>query len=151
MNLEKARSELLDWLSQLKFPANDSDKRWDDCLRLFPAAEGEEDLDSGIRLRMSVRLGTRNNQYEISVLECLETSARGTFLACCHLGANEMETQLRRLTTKSTAVRVEDVFKSRATIWVQSFHEGGLLPALDGCGRAILGQELIALEPPGQP
>ncbi|HOP06831.1 MAG TPA: hypothetical protein PLF13_06015 [candidate division Zixibacteria bacterium] len=148
INIEGVKGEMLDWLAQLKFPYNHSCNQWEDCLSVFPPTQEEIDLESGLRIRLSLRLRTRLNKYLISVLECLTPSARGTYIICCHMGWREKERQLQQLVEETYMGSFADVLKARQAIWVQTFHEGELVLALDCCARAMLGEELIGdLEP----
>lgn len=148
IDIEAIKGEMLDWLAQLKFPLNHTRRDWVDCLSVFPPTPDEPALDSGLRIRFSLRLRTRTNKYLISVLECLAPSARGTFIVCCHMGWREKERQLQQLVEETYAGRFVDVLKARQAIWVQTFRQGELVSALDCCARAMLGEELLGdLEP----
>lgn len=143
IDIEAVKGEMLDWLAQLKFPKDHSCNDWEDCLSVFPPSTEEIELESGIRIRLSLRLRTKQNRYLITVLECLARSARGTYIVCCHMGWKEKERQLQQLVEETYAGRFVDILKTRHAIWVQTFREGDLVVALDCCARAMLGEELV--------
>lgn len=143
MDLEKTKGELLDWLAQVKFPNYPGKGCWDDCIQTYPAAKGDEKLDEGLKIRLSLLLYTKTGRYVVSLMECLDPTSRETYILTCHMGWKEQERQIQEHLEQSYMGSFADVLKARHTLWVQTFKQGELGEAMDSCARAILGEELV--------
>ncbi|MEA2031199.1 MAG: hypothetical protein U9N55_06355 [candidate division Zixibacteria bacterium] len=143
MDLAKVRKELLDWLQQLPFPGNPDTESWEDNIREFPAQPEDEQLESGIRVRLSLPLLTKENRYLLSIMESLTPSSRNVYIVTVHVNWKDDEWQLQKNVEESYTGHFNDTPKARHAIWAQNFKQDGLGDALTNCALAILGHELI--------
>jgi len=142
MDIESTRRELLDWLEQLPFPAYPDVSRWEDCVKTFPLDENDKKSDSGLRIRLAVRLFTAQNRYVISIMESLDPSSRGVFILTAHVNWKESERKKQMMVDRGYIGHFDDVLKARHTIWAQTVRQGELHDGLNSCATAILGNEL---------
>jgi len=144
MNVERIRQGVLDWLRQIKFPSGPTNASWEDCLHVCPTEEGDEKLESGIRIRLSLNLRTAQNSYLLSIMECLAPDSREVYILSAHVNWKEAEKRFQKSLDKGYLGRFEDVLRARHTVWAQTFRESELPEALNSCALALLGNELVA-------
>jgi hypothetical protein len=144
MNVEKMREELLSWLAVMKLPVGVEAESWEDLIQVFPAEEGEQEMDTGVRARLALRLSTRENRYLISILESLEPDSRGTYLIGAHVNWKSDELKKQQRVDREYRGTYDDLLRSRHVLWAQTFREGELEEALNSCALAIMNNELVA-------
>ncbi len=133
---------VLSWLEQFKFPGPVERSSWEDCIMEYPASPEESELLRGRRLRVAVNLFTATNQYMISIIECLAPNVRGTYIITVHVNWTRHERQIQQAIDESYKGSFDNGLKARHVIWIQSFEEHHLFPALDACAVAIFAHEL---------
>ncbi|RKX24769.1 MAG: hypothetical protein DRP47_10855 [Candidatus Zixiibacteriota bacterium] len=143
MDLAQIRKEFLQWLEQLPFPGNSETESWEDHIREFPAKSGEEQLESGLRVRLNLPLQTKENRYLLSILESLAPTSRNVYIISVHVNWKDNEWQLQKNVEESYTGYFDDAPKASHAIWAQNFIPGELGHALNSCVIAILGHELI--------
>ena len=143
MDIEGIKQELLDWLAQIPFPAYPGAVCWEDCLQAFPAAPDEKQQKSGISIRLTLPLYTRENKYLIAIMESLDPASRGVYFLSVHANWKSNERCLQKALEEAYTGLFDDALKAKHAIWVQTFQKGELHEALNGCALAILGQELV--------
>ena len=143
MDIESTKQELLDWLAQIPFPAYPDAACWEDCLQAFPAAPEENQQKSGISIRLTLPLYTRENRYLIAIMESLDPASRGVYFLSAYANWKSNERCLQKALEEAYAGQFDDALRPKHTIWVQTFQKGELHEALNGCALAILGQELV--------
>ena len=141
MDVETVRQTFLDWLAQIKLPAFPNADSWDDCLMVYPPSPEEQFLEEGIKIRLSLRLYTSQNQYLISIMECLEPSSRGIYIICTHVNWQKSEWQIQKAVEEKYAGELIDVLKAKHTVWAQTFRYQEFHQALNSCAVAMLGNE----------
>ena len=142
MDIEGIKQELLDWLAQIPFPAYPGAACWEDCLQAFPAAPEEKQQKSGISIRLTLPLYTRENKYLIAIMESLDPASRGVYFLSMHVNWKSNEWRLQKALEEVYTGQFDDALKAKHTIWAQTFQQKQLHEALNGCALAILGQEL---------
>ncbi|MBU8934481.1 MAG: hypothetical protein KOO62_10805 [candidate division Zixibacteria bacterium] len=143
MNLELVRQELLKWLEHLPIPDNSENETWEQRLREFPAEPEDVGLESGLRIRLSLSLRTKENRYQLSILESLMPTSREVHIVCVHVNWKDTEWQLQKNVEQCYAGNFDDAPKASHTVWAQNFVLGQLGDALAACALAIFGNELI--------
>ncbi len=143
MDVERMREVLLEWLQEVKLPASDDIRHWDECIRVFPPKEGEEELESGTRMRVVLRMYTKENRYLISALESLDPKDRGIYILCAHVNWKGNEKAMQKTVDQGYKGYVEDGLKPKHTLWIQTVRWDDIHPALDRCAVAILANELV--------
>ena len=143
MDIEGTKQELLDWLAQIPFPAYPGAACWEDCLQAFPAAPEEKQQKSGISIRLTLPLYTRENKYLIAIMESLDPASRGVYFLSVHANWKSNEQCLQKALEEAYTGQFDDALRAKHAIWVQTFQKGKLHEALNGGALAILGQELV--------
>ncbi|MBN2227073.1 MAG: hypothetical protein JW763_06880 [candidate division Zixibacteria bacterium] len=142
MDIESVRQELLDWLEQIPFPDYPDASNWRDCIKTFPADENDQDSDSGLRVRLALRLFTAHNRYVVSLMESLDPGSRGVYILTAHVNWKEDERKRQMMVDRGYIGHFDDVLKARHTIWAQTVRRGEIHEGLNACAAAILGNEL---------
>jgi hypothetical protein len=153
MDLPAVKQTLLGWLAQWKRPDRD-DNDWTDLVQEFPATAEELEAERGTRMRLAVRLTTKENRYLIAILESLNPESRGVYFVSVHVNWKKAEYRHQEALEKSYAGQFDDMLKAKHNLWVQTFRTEELSDALNSCAVAILGHELMPPptgEPSGQP
>ncbi len=143
MDLPAFKKMLLDWLMQWNRPDDPDSNDWADLVQEFPADPGDNELTSGMRMRLVVRLATSENHYLIAVLESLGPDSRGVYFISVFVNWKENEYRFQQVVESSYAGHFDDTLKAKHTLWAQTFRPRELLDALNSCAVAILGHELI--------
>ena len=143
MDTPSMRERIIAWLGDLPCPG-EHDTDWGERLKEFPADPEEKKSDSGVRIRFALRLRTEQNQYLMSILECLAPSARGNYILSVHVNWDEQERKQQRMLEETYQDGFDDTLRARHAIWVQNFKEDELEQALSAGAVAMLGRELIA-------
>ncbi len=144
MDINEVKQELLDWLEQLDFSFPGEMESWMDRIKVFPPEPGETEMESGVRMRLLLRLYTQENRYLLSIMECLDPNARGAWLISVHVNWKINEWRMQKALEKSYRGKFDDSLKARHTVWAQTVLPGGLWDALNSCALAILANELVA-------
>ena len=147
VDVENAKQELLDWLSQLKLPAYPAANSWEDCLLVFDDKPGEEIPEEGLKIRLALRLFTRENSYLIAIMECLDQKARGVSLLSTHVNWKNDERLVQKAIEEKYVGQFTDMPRAKHIIWAQTFRERELHEALNATAIAILGHELVGERP----
>jgi len=144
MDLPAFKKMLLDWLMQWNRPDDPDSNDWADLVQEFPADPGDNELTSGMRMRLVVRLATSGNRYLIAVLESLDPHNRGVYFISVFVNWKEDEYRLQQMIEENYAGHFDGALKAKHTLWAQTFRQRELLDALNSCAMAVLGHELIA-------
>lgn len=147
MDISEIKKDFLEWLSQVKFPPYPNATSWENCLRVFPPAKDEQELDSGRRVRLVLPLQTKENLYAISIIENLEPSNRGVYTLTVHVNWKQDEWHKQKIVEIGYKGEFIDAPKARHTIWAQTVRPGFLWEGLNACAIAILGNELVGSTP----
>ncbi len=134
---------LLKWLGQWNRPDNPDSNDWADLVQEFPADPGDNELTSGMRMRLVVRLATSGNRYLVAVLESLDPHSRGVYFISVYVNWKESEYRFQQVVESSYVGHFDGTLKAKHTLWAQTFRRRELLDALNSCAVAILGHELI--------
>ena len=137
------KTVLLKWLGQWNRPDNPDSNDWTDRVQEFPADPGDNELTSGMRMRLVVRLTTSGNRYLIAILESLDPHSRGVYFISVFVNWKENEYRFQQVVESSYADHFDGTLKAKHTLWAQTFRRRELLDALNSCAVAILGHELI--------
>ena len=143
MDLPVLKKVLLEWLMQWNRPDNPNSNNWNDLVQEFPADPGDNELTSGTRMRLVVRLATSENRYLIAILESLDPNSRGVYFISVFVNWKEDEYRFQHVVESSYAGHFDGTLKAKHTLWAQTFRQRELLDALNSCAVAILGHELI--------
>lgn len=144
MDIEEVKKELLQWLEELKLSPTSESMDWEGRIKVCPADAVDHELDSGTRVRLSLRLDTQKNRYLISIMESLNIYSRENYILSLHVNWNETERQMQRMVDQAYTGGFADTLKAKHVLWAQTFRMGGLSEALNHCAAAILGNELTA-------
>lgn len=147
MDVEAVKTDLLDWLVELKLPSGCKAASWADLIHVFPADPEDVKQTSGVRVRLALQLNTRQNKYLVSVMECLNRDSRGVYLISVHVNWRVPERQVQKLIDENYRGHFDDVLRARHTLWAQTFRPEELGEALGSCVKAILSNELVAAKP----
>jgi hypothetical protein len=147
MDVETVKTDLLDWLAELKLPSGCKAASWAELIHVFPAGPEDVERTAGVRVRLALRLDTRDNKYIISIMECLNRDSRRVYLISVHVNWNVSERQVQKLIDEKYRGHFDDVLRARHSLWAQTFRAGELGDALDSCIKAILSNELVAALP----
>ncbi|MBN1212828.1 MAG: hypothetical protein JXA92_09655, partial [candidate division Zixibacteria bacterium] len=143
IDTDEVKEEFLAWLAEVKFPAYPDAKSWEECLQVFPPDPEEKQLDSGRRIRLALRLYTRENQYLVMLSENLAPESRGVYSLSVHVNWRDKEKHLQRLVEETYTGHFEDSLRSKHTLWAQTVRVEDIQDALGNCATAILGNELV--------
>jgi len=143
MDVRYFKAQFLEWLSEMKFPGYASADSWEECLKVFPPEAGEDKKESGLRLRMALRLYTVNYQYLISVMESLDVDSRGSYIMTVHVNWKKEEKRQQKKLEENYIGHFDDSLRARHVIWAQTFRKEEFVEGLNSCARAILANELI--------
>ncbi|MCK5128056.1 MAG: hypothetical protein KAR42_17500 [candidate division Zixibacteria bacterium] len=143
MDIEKIKKQFLGWLAKLNFPAYPEKETWEDCLNIIPHNEGGKNLESGVKIRLSLTLYTQANKYLLSIMECFDPEARGYYIFTVHTNWDENEKRLLKRIDNQYVKEFDGSLKAKHTVWAQTFSEDKLHEALDAGAVAILSHELI--------
>jgi len=141
MNLEAIKSELLQWLAELKLPPGIEATNWEELLQEFPS-DPDDNRESGLAVRLALRLCTRENRYLISIMECLDPDSRGVGIVSAHVNWQAYERMIQKAIDESYRGQFDDLLRAKHTLWVQTFRPRELVEALNYCAMAILSNEL---------
>ena len=143
------------WLQMLGPGRDTGAEDWSKRIKVFPTEPGDEQLDSGVRLRIALRLNTNQNRYLISILECLAPADHGVCILTVHMNWIDKELMQQRIVEQTYTGQSDDSLRACHIIWVQNFRRPDFFDALAGAAVAILGRELVTKPPepdqPGQP
>lgn len=145
--LHKIQAELYDWLSELKFPGNNSASSWEEAVIEYEITPEDLEAKEGVRVRFAIKLYTQENQYLISILESLNPIDAGNFILTVHVNWQALELRKRQVLEETYGANFDGNLKPKHTLWAQSFIEGELAPALCAGAVAILGHELKPAPP----
>lgn len=148
MNIEGVRGDLLDWLAEFRLPSGSQAQSWADLVQVFPAEPEDKEATSGVRIRLALRMATKENQYLIAIMECLARDSRGVYLLSVHVNWKPREQQIQKLVEEHYRGHFDDVLRARHTLWAQTFRDGELSEALTSSVKAILSNELVAQKLP---
>ncbi len=143
LDVAGTKTVLLKWLSRWNRPDNPDSNDWADLVQEFPADPGDNELTSGTRMRLAVRLNTKANRYLLAILESLDPHSRGVYFISVFVNWKEDEYRFQQVVENSYAGHFNDALKAKHTLWAQTFRQRELLDALNSCAVAILGHELI--------
>lgn len=144
MNIELIRAELIDWLSQISFPAYPNAASWEECIVTYPEKNDKKvPPGDGIKLRLSLKLYTTQHHYLLSIIECFNPDASKVGILTIHVNWDEKEYNIQKSIETSYKQQFEDSLHARQTIWAQSFYFTEFCEALNSCALAILGNELL--------
>jgi hypothetical protein len=147
VTFEEMKEDVSEWLAQLRFPDIPGVKEWSDCIRLFPPGPDEESLTVGVKVRLAFQLYTSQNQYLVSVMECLKPEDRDVYILAAHVNWKSGEWEKQKKIDEAYGGRFVDALRGRHTVWTQTFRKGELHGALDAAAIAILGHELVGTPP----
>nr|MBN2276622.1 hypothetical protein [candidate division Zixibacteria bacterium] len=142
MDVEEVKKDLVEWLEQIPFPNYPGAASWADCIKTFPAKPEEQQMESGMRLRVNFRLYTDDNEYLVSFLESLNPNSRGKYILTVHVNWQKQEKQIQEQLETIYFGKFDDGLKAKHTIWAQTIEKEQIRAALDSCAIAILGNEL---------
>lgn len=143
MSLERTKSDLLDWLCQLKFPAYPNASGWEDCITMYPDKDPDAPRpNEGIKLRFTLKLYTYEHRYLISIIECFDPDSSNVGIITVHMNWDEKEYNLQKTIETSYKQFFQDSIRAKQIIWAQSFYFDELYEALNCCAMAILSNEL---------
>ncbi|MDD3732569.1 MAG: hypothetical protein PHU88_09370 [candidate division Zixibacteria bacterium] len=143
MDIDRMRDEFLTWLAQLKLPADADVSSWLECVKVFRPEPGEGSLESGRRIRIALRLYTRENQYLLSISESLNPENRGVYTMAVHVNWQDREKHMQELVEKSYTGKFNDSLRAKHTLWAQTFRMEEIQDAFNSCAIAMLGNELV--------
>ncbi len=146
-DMELVKQALMDWLAQMKLPACSTAGSWEDCLMVFDDKPGEELPDEGLKIRLALRLFTRENSYLIAIMECLGRGARGVLLLSTHVNWKEDERMAQKAIEEKYVGQFTDMPRAKHIIWAQTIQEQELHEAMNAAAIAILGHELVGERP----
>jgi hypothetical protein len=149
MDLDILELDFIDWLKQIKLPIDSKSDLWIDYLQVTPPTPEDKELESGLKVRLSLKLFTKENKYLISVLESFNQNKKGRYALCCHVNWKGPERRIQKMVDEGYVGHFDDILKSRHTIWAQTLVVGGLQEALNCVAKAILEHELVC-EPSGE-
>ncbi len=144
MDIAAARKELLEWLAPLRLPAGVEAVSWEDLIQQIPTHPEEEKESTGLRVRLALRLCTREHRYLISIMECLDPDSRDVYTVSTHVDWKSDERQMQKLVDEGYRGQFDDLLRARHTLWAQTFREKQLGSALNCCATAILANEMVA-------
>lgn len=142
MNVEEFRLKMLGWLAQFDFPAYPDARSWTEVLRSFPTLPGEETKESGLKVRLTLYLYTRQCPYLITVIENFNPDSRGVYILSAHVNWKGREKRLQRTLESGYTGKFDDILRAKHTVWAQTFRESEFIEALNSCAVAMLGREL---------
>ncbi len=145
--LEEMHEDLLEWLAQLRFPETPGAKGWHQCVRIIPPAPDDEETDVGVKVRLAFRLFTPQNQYLVSIMECLSPEDRDVHILTVHVNWKKGEWEKQKRIDEAYGGRFVDALRGRHSVWTQTFRKGEIHSALDAAAIAILGHELVGTPP----
>lgn len=148
LDIEKMRKELLDWLEQIKLPADTGQSSWNGLIKTFPPKPKEELEQSGTRLRISLSLLTVQNRYLLTILENLKPSARGVYTVALFVNPKQEQRQMQKMVEEAYLGGVDDLPRANDVLWAQTIRYGELANALNSGTKAILSRELVGKQPP---
>ena len=143
MDTEDTKQTLLDWLTQIKFPAYPKASSWEECIQIFPSKPEDQKRESGLDIRLALRLYTKENTYLICIMECLNPESRGIYILTTHINWKADEWQVQKDIEERYLGEFNDMPRSRHIIWAQTFRPKELQEALNASAIAILGHELV--------
>lgn len=143
LNLEAIKEELLQWLAELKLPPEIEATSWEELLQEFPS-DPDDNRESGLAVRLALRLCTRENRYLISIMECLDPDSRGVGIISAHVNWQAHERMIQKAIDESYRGQFDDLLRAKHTLWAQTFLPRELREALNYCAMAILSNELTA-------
>jgi hypothetical protein len=146
INIDEVKEEFLAWLSEVRFPAHPNAASWEECLQVFPPELEEKELLSGRRIRLALRLYTRENQYLIALSENLASESRGVYSLSVHVNWREKEKLLQKQVEETYTGHFDDSLRAKHTLWAQTVRIKDIQDALGSCATAILGNELVGRE-----
>lgn len=147
MKTEAVKDELLNWLAEFRLPSGSQGQSWSDLVQVFPSDPEDLVATTGVRIRLALLMATRENQYLIAIMECLELDSRGVYLMSVHVNWKFHEQQIQRLVEENYRGQFDDILRARHTLWAQTFRDGELADALTSSVKAILSNELVAQKP----
>lgn len=142
LDLDAVKTELFQWLAELKLPAEAEVSSWEELVREFPA-ELEDKERTGVRVRLALGLCTKENRYLISIMECLDVDSRGVYLISAHVNWKADELKIQKKVDEGYLGHFDDVLRAKHALWAQTFRLQEFTDALGRCAIAILGHELV--------
>jgi hypothetical protein len=145
IDVDAVKKEVLEFLTQVKFPGYPDADSWDEAVKTFPATVEEQEMLDGRRLRLAFRLFTKTNQYLISIIESLHIQGRGVYIMCVHVNWQTTEKRIQKNLEETYTGEFKDTLRTKHTIWAETFRSEELKNALTDCFIAILGYELVSV------
>ncbi|MCD6248780.1 MAG: hypothetical protein J7J98_00435 [candidate division Zixibacteria bacterium] len=140
---DKLKELLNNWLAEVKIPSGTAADSWEDLIQEFPVNR-DEVPESGLELRLAIRLATSNNRYLITVMECMSLDSRGIGIVSTHINWKPNERRKQATVEKTYTGEFDDILRAKHTLWAQSFKIEDFTSALCSCAIAILSMELTA-------
>jgi len=138
---DKLKEQLLNWLAEIRIPTGTAADSWEDLIQEFPTNK-DEVPESGLELRLAIRLATRENRYLITVMECMSLDSRGIGIVSTHINWKPNERRIQATVEKTYTGEFDDILRAKHTLWAQSFKIEDFMAALCNCAIAILSMEL---------
>jgi len=147
LDVERMRLSFLSWLAELKLPSSPEPTTWSEHIKTFPASDDDKKQNAGTRLRVALRLYTKENQYLIAVTESLVPANRGVYSLSLHVNWKDHERLQQKILEETYTGKFDDTLRARHTLWAQTVRWGDIADALNACAIMILGNELVAAPP----
>lgn len=142
-DVEALKSALVEWLAEVRLPHDSEKKSWDETIRVIPPDPNEEE-QTGVKVRLALRLCTHRNLYLISIMESLDSDSRGICMISLYVNWTADERQKQKMIEEGYFDGFDDVLRARHSLWAQTFLPEELADALNHCAIAILSHELTA-------
>jgi len=142
MDVDEVKKEVVEWLDDIPYPEYPNKNSWAECVTTYPAKPEDKELESGIRLRISFKLYTADNEYLVSMLESLSPESRNTYFLTVHLNWKKHEKLVQEKIEMNYRGHFDDILKAKHTVWAQTFEMPEIREALGNAAKAILGLEL---------
>lgn len=143
--LESARKETLDWLTNLIISPDVERLDWEKALKFFPPDPEEDEGETGFKIRLAVRLHTRENRYLITIIGSLDPADEARFIICAHVNWKSQELKMKTMLEEAYSGNFDQhILTGSHVLWIQIVTPGEFHEALNSCATGILGHELVS-------
>jgi hypothetical protein len=139
------KQQLLGWLQQFPIPKGSIDSSWESSIRDYTTGDDsipEEILE--LSVLFSVPLYTLRERYLILIKGCNESEIKDMGIVSVSVDRQTASLKMHAKLTDTYHTGGEPEPLAIHTLWIENFRSDELRPALDNCGLAILGNELIS-------
>lgn len=145
LNPPLIKDQLLAWLEQFPMPRGSIDGSWGETIKDYTTGDStipQEIMDLGVLF--AVPLYTIRERYLLLIKGCQQSDVKGMGIMSVSID--------RQTTSLKMHAKLADAYHTAGTpppmpvhtLWIENFHQDDLLPVLNNCGLAILGNELIS-------